>query len=75
MQIFNDRVALVTGSRGVGMGRSIAFTLAREGAQVIVNDGTGHPHSSHAAEKVVTEISERFFTVSCKSLPLSVCCS
>ncbi len=32
-----DRVALVTGAAGNGMGRSIALTLAREGAQVVVN--------------------------------------
>jgi 3-oxoacyl-[acyl-carrier protein] reductase len=32
-----DRVAIVTGAAGQGMGRSIALTLAREGAQVVVN--------------------------------------
>lgn len=32
-----DRVAIVTGATGSGMGRSIALTLAREGAKVIVN--------------------------------------
>lgn len=31
------RVALVTGASGGGMGRSVAFTLAREGAAVVVN--------------------------------------
>jgi 3-oxoacyl-[acyl-carrier protein] reductase len=31
------RVALVTGASGEGMGRSIALTLAREGADIIVN--------------------------------------
>jgi NAD(P)-dependent dehydrogenase (short-subunit alcohol dehydrogenase family) len=31
------RVAIVTGASGRGMGRSIAFTLAREGADVVVN--------------------------------------
>lgn len=31
------RVALVTGASGNGMGRSIALTLAREGADVVVN--------------------------------------
>lgn len=34
------RVALVTGSTGDGMGRSIALTLAREGADVVLNTGT-----------------------------------
>jgi len=32
-----DRVAIVTGAAGNGMGRSIALTLAREGARVVVN--------------------------------------
>lgn len=31
------RVALVTGASGEGMGRSIALTLAREGADIVVN--------------------------------------
>jgi 3-oxoacyl-[acyl-carrier protein] reductase len=34
------RVALVTGSTGEGMGRSTALTLAREGADVVLNTGT-----------------------------------
>ena len=33
-------VALVTGSTGQGMGRSTALTLAREGADVVLNHGT-----------------------------------
>ena len=56
MPLFKDRVALVTGSTGEGLGRSIAFTLAREGARVALNYGTGHPHNRHAADKVLTEI-------------------
>jgi NAD(P)-dependent dehydrogenase (short-subunit alcohol dehydrogenase family) len=56
MQIFKDRVALITGSTGEGMGRSIAFTLARDGAKVVLNYGTGHPNNSHAAEKVLSEL-------------------
>ena len=31
------RVALVSGASGEGMGRSIALTLAREGADIVVN--------------------------------------
>lgn len=56
MQVFKDRVALVTGSTGEGMGRSIAFTLARDGARVVLNYGTGHPNNVSAAEKVLAEI-------------------
>jgi NAD(P)-dependent dehydrogenase (short-subunit alcohol dehydrogenase family) len=43
------RVAVVTGAAGSGMGRSIALTLAREGAQVVVNYRT----SGESAEKIV----------------------
>jgi 3-oxoacyl-[acyl-carrier protein] reductase len=35
--ICKDKVAIVTGAVGNGMGRSIALTLAREGAAVVVN--------------------------------------
>ena len=56
MQLFKDKVALVTGSTGEGVGRSIGLTLAREGAKVVVNYGTGQPNNSLAAEKVLTEI-------------------
>lgn len=40
------RVALVTGSTGEGMGRSIALTLAREGADVVLNTGTNRRTSA-----------------------------
>lgn len=36
----SGKVALVTGSTGQGMGRSIALTLARDGADVALNFGT-----------------------------------
>jgi len=35
--ICQDKVAIVTGGAGNGMGRSIALTLGREGANVVVN--------------------------------------
>lgn len=35
--ICKNKVALVTGAAGNGMGRSIALTLAREGASVVIN--------------------------------------
>ena len=48
----NGKVAVVTGATGSGLGRSIALTLAREGARVVVN------YRSHAenAEQVVRYI-------------------
>ena len=33
----DGKVALVTGAAGKGMGRSIALTLAREGARIVLN--------------------------------------
>jgi len=56
MRIFKERVGIVTGGTGEGIGRSIAFTMAREGAKIVINYGTGHPNNVSAAEKVITEI-------------------
>jgi NAD(P)-dependent dehydrogenase (short-subunit alcohol dehydrogenase family) len=50
-----DKVALVTGAAGNGMGRSIALTLAREGAQVVVNYRT----SEDRAQAIVDHIKRR----------------
>jgi len=47
-----DKVAIVTGAAGKGMGRSIALTLAREGASVIIN----YRASVNAASAVVKYI-------------------
>ena len=47
-----DRVAVVSGAAGDGMGRSIALTLARQGAKVVVNYRTSKEH----AEAVVDYI-------------------
>ncbi|MCJ7736128.1 MAG: SDR family oxidoreductase [Anaerolineae bacterium] len=49
------RVAIVTGAAGSGMGRSIALTLAREGARVVVNYRT----SAAAAAAIVEHIEGR----------------
>lgn len=48
----DGKVALVTGAAGSGLGRSIAITLAREGARVVVNYRT----SQADAEAVVAHI-------------------
>jgi NAD(P)-dependent dehydrogenase (short-subunit alcohol dehydrogenase family) len=50
-----DKVALVTGSAGSGMGRSIALTLAREGAKVAVN----YRKSKDEAQAIVDHIKSR----------------
>jgi len=47
-----DKIALVTGSAGQGMGRSIALTLARKGAKVAVNYRT----SKDQAQAIVSHI-------------------
>jgi len=43
------RVALVTGSAGRGMGRSTALTLARDGADIVINYGTHRDAPDDAA--------------------------
>jgi len=48
------KVAIVTGAAGGGIGRSIALTLAREGAQVVVNSRT----SGRSAAAVVKQIED-----------------
>lgn len=47
-----NRVAIVTGAAGNGMGRSIALTLAREGVQVVVN----YRSSEKQAQEIVAHI-------------------
>jgi 3-oxoacyl-[acyl-carrier protein] reductase len=50
-----DKVAIVTGAAGSGMGRSVALTLAREGARVVVNYLT----SQASAQAIVEHIRSR----------------
>ncbi len=47
------RVALVTGSTGDGMGRSIALTLARDGAAVVLNTGTNRTRPEAANRRLL----------------------
>jgi len=49
------KVAVVTGAAGNGMGRSIALTLAREGAKAVVN----YRASELSARAIVSAIEER----------------
>jgi len=53
--ICEGRVAIVIGAAGHGMGRSIALTLAREGAKVVVNYRT----SEESAKAIVDHIESR----------------
>ncbi len=46
------RVAVVTGAAGSGMGRSIALTLAREQAAVVVNYRTSHEQANTVVEAI-----------------------
>ena len=50
-----DKVAIVTGAAGAGLGRSIALTLAREGAFVVVN----YRSSQESADAIVNHINRR----------------
>jgi len=53
--ICKDKVVIVTGAAGSGMGRSIALTLAREGAKVVVNYRTKEEN----AKAIVDHIKSR----------------
>ncbi|OHB76061.1 MAG: hypothetical protein A2Z34_04240 [Planctomycetes bacterium RBG_16_59_8] len=55
-RFLKGRVALVTGSTGYGIGRSAALVLARAGATVIVNYGSGRSNQGSAAREALREI-------------------
>src|SRR5574338_560702 len=46
------RVALVTGATGRGMGRSIALTLARDGADLVLNYRVRHERAAEVASVI-----------------------
>ncbi len=50
-----DKIAMVTGAAGQGIGRSIALTLAREGAAVVVN----YRSRAESARSIVRHITGR----------------
>ena len=54
MAALSGKTAIVTGSTGEGMGRQIAWTLAREGANVVLNYGT-YRTSDAAAKKAAKD--------------------
>ncbi len=51
-------VALVTGSTGQGMGRSTALTLAREGADVVLNYGTNRTTKTPENRRLLRALEE-----------------
>ena len=53
-----SRVAVVTGSTGEGMGRSTALTLAREGANIVLNHGTNRRTSAANNRRLVQAIKD-----------------
>jgi NAD(P)-dependent dehydrogenase (short-subunit alcohol dehydrogenase family) len=70
-----NRGAIVTGAAGKGIGRSIALTLAREGAKVIVNYRSNEEKAKLIADYIKSQGGNAFpvkadiFTLNgCKSL-------
>ena len=59
----HGRTALITGSTGTGMGRSVAFRLARERANIVLNYGTHLDDTSHFggpdAQRRAEDVAER----------------
>jgi len=69
------KVAIVTGAAGSGMGRSIALTLAREGAKVVVNYRTSQEraraivdHIEHQGGSAIAIRADVFDADGCKKL-------
>ena len=50
-----DKVAIVTGAAGNGMGRSIALTLSREGASVVINYRTNQASAEAILQRIESQ--------------------
>lgn len=66
--MLENRVALITGSGGSGMGRSTALTLARHGADIVLNYGTNRrdaaaDNAAQTVEAAVRALGQRVLTV------------
>lgn len=66
--ILKGRVALITGSTSGGMGRSTAFTLAKNGAEIVLNYGTNRKDaeadkSAKAVEKTIKDLGRQVLLV------------
>ena len=66
--ICKDKVALITGSTSDGMGRSTAFLLAHNGADIVLNFGTYHKNadaekSAKKVEKAIQDMGRRVIVV------------
>ena len=48
--ILTDKTAIITGAAGKGMGRSIGLTLAREGANVVINYKSNQTHAEETVQ-------------------------
>ena len=79
-QSLQGKVAVVTGAAGKGMGRSIALTLSREGARVVLNHRTSHEVAGRIAEHIrsrsgetVTVQADVFEEAGCRILYESSC--
>jgi NAD(P)-dependent dehydrogenase (short-subunit alcohol dehydrogenase family) len=62
----SGRVALVTGSTGDGMGRSIALSLAHDGADVVLNYGTNR--RGNQAESAARQVAEAVRAVGVRAI-------
>ena len=66
--VCKDKVALITGSTGEGMGRSTAFLLAKNGADIVLNYGTYHTDDkaekkAKKVEKAIKDIGRRVILI------------